>query len=357
MSRRLFYGIAAGALVSATTLAAANAQNVPETPTNIPGITVVAPPPAGFDPVAASPAARAQYAVPPAPDAQMAPKAYEDWKSAVTGAQNREVPVLEQTKISNGPKIPAGATGAPSNGVVTATSSNWSGESVVGGRFSTIEAIEALYVVPTAHQAFGACTGGWDYSSQWPGIDGNGSSDVLQGGTEVDAYCSGSTKAAFYSAWVEWYPFNETRVSSPAVTPGDLMFVEVWSVSTTSGYVYFKDFSTNVVAEYHLTAPSGTTLKGNSVEWIVERPGVNGGLATLTNYIDSAWSRGIAWNYTASPPTYYYMGQNPAVGTLEEITMVDNGGSGISSATIENADFLWFQDFGSACGLSGAPPC
>ena len=28
-------------------------------------------------------------------------------------------------------------------------------------------------------------------------------------------------------------------------------------------------------------APSGTTLQGNSVEWIVERPGVSGGLATF----------------------------------------------------------------------------
>jgi hypothetical protein len=30
------------------------------------------------------------------------------------------------------------------------------------------------------------------------------------------------------------------------------------------------------------------------------------------------------------------------------ITMVDNNGNSISSATIENSDFLWFRDFGSA---------
>jgi hypothetical protein len=50
------------------------------------------------------------------------------------------------------------------------------------------------------------------------------------------------------------------------------------------------------------------------------------------------------------------MGNNPTVGTLEQLTMNDNGGNGISSATIESFNFLWFQNFGSACGRS-APPC
>ncbi|MDQ6714348.1 MAG: G1 family endopeptidase [Candidatus Dormibacteraeota bacterium] len=83
--------------------------------------------------------------------------------------------------------------------------------------------------MPTAQQAFGSCTGGWDYSSHWPGIDGNGSNDVLQAGVEVDAFCSGGTTASFYSAWIEWFPFNETRVSFPDIHPGDLVFIEVWN--------------------------------------------------------------------------------------------------------------------------------
>jgi hypothetical protein len=212
--------------------------------------------------------------------------------------------------------------------------------------------------VPTAHQAFGSCDGGWDFSSQWPGIDGFGSNDVLQAGVEVDAYCNGGATASFYSAWIEWFPFNETRVSSPVINPGDLIFVEVWNTSPTNGYAYFFNYSTLESAEYNLTAPSGTTLVGNSIEWIVERPGVGGGLATLTNYIDVPWPYGIAWNYTASRPTYFYEGKNPPLpNTLYVITMLDNNGAGISSPTLENSDFLWFQDYGSACGRSGAPPC
>jgi hypothetical protein len=38
-----------------------------------------------------------------------------------------------------------------------------------------------------------------------------------------------------------------------------------------------------------LTLPSGTSLIVNSAEYVVERPGVNGGLATLTYYIDDFW--------------------------------------------------------------------
>jgi Peptidase A4 family len=325
------------------------------------GVGVVAAPPAGFNPLTASPAARAQYAIPPMPDPRVAPGAYDKWRKAVAGPANRAVaPVLTQTNIFNGPakmvgpSVPSGTA----NNVVTATSGNWSGTSIVNSTNPfKLEAITGEFVVPRALQAFGSCTGSYDYSSLWPGIDGNGSGDVFQAGIEVDALCSGGTTTGFYSAWIEWYPFSEVRVSSPAIRPGDLVYVEVWNVSPTSGYAYFYDYSTEVSAEYVLTAPSGTTLVGDSIEWIVERPGIGGGLATLTNYVDAPWSYGVAWNYQAASPTFYADGLAPAAGTLEEITMLDNSNLGISSATIENQNFLWFQDFGSACGRAGAPPC
>jgi hypothetical protein len=135
----------------------------------------------------------------------------------------------------------ASPAGVPSNGIASTTSSNWSGDAVYNpANPFAVEAIIGEFVVPTAHQAFGACTGAWDYSSQWPGIDGYGSSDVLQAGVEVDAYCSGgTTTTGFYSAWIEWYPNASTRVSSPAIHPGDLVFVEVWNTSPTQGYAYF----------------------------------------------------------------------------------------------------------------------
>jgi Peptidase A4 family len=359
MDRQALLGASAGVALVAM-LGVAHAQNAPVTPTNVPGIGVVAPPPPGFDAVNASPAVRALYAVPPAPDPVAAPDAYAHWKAAVSAPQNRETPVLEQTNISNGPARGVGSLVPQGNANVATTSNNWSGTAYSNSSNPfTVEAIEGIFVVPTAHQAFGSCTGGWDYSSQWVGIDGWGSPDVLQAGTEVDAYCSGSTNSSLYSAWIEWFPFNETRVSSPAIHPGDEVFVEVWSTSPTNGYAYIYNYSTLQTATYNLTPPSGTRLQGNSVEWIVERTSINNVPATLTNYIDSSWPLGAAWNYTNGSPTYCWEGSSSssACGTFLDITMLDNSGSGISAATIENYNFLYFQDFGSACGRSGAPPC
>jgi Peptidase A4 family len=323
------------------------------------GVTLVPPPPPGFDPTTASPEQNARYAIPPAPDAQKAPEAHAAWAAAVTATAVRESPVLTKTNITHWPMRTAGGSSPVSNNTVSGHSSNWSGSSTVNfTNAQNLEAIVSYFVVPTAHQAFGACTGGWDYSSVWPGIDGNGSGDVLQGGVEVDAYCSAGTKTSFYSPWIEWYPFSETRVSSPAIQPGDYVYVEVWNVSTTSGYVYFHDYSSNVSAEYNLTPPSGTTLTGNSVEWIVERPGINGGLATLTNYIDVTLNGGVAWDYTASPVTNYYPFTTPSVGTLELLTMIDNNSQNISTGYGLNGSSLFYEDYGSACSTtSTAPPC
>jgi hypothetical protein len=329
------------------------------------GVSVVLPPPAGFDPVTASPVARQQYEVPPEPDAVAAPAAHAIWAKAMSGFANRVAPTLTPTNVFNGPNQRIGGTapyvdsnGAASNNVVTGASSNWSGTSIVNSKKPfTIEAIIGRFIVPTAHVAFGTCTGVTDWASVWPGIDGNGSSDLLQAGIQALARCSGGTTSTSYSAWIEWIPNAETLVSAPAVHPGDEMSIEVWNTTGFIGYAYFYDYSTEQSAEYKLTSPNQTALQGNSLEWIVERTEVGGSLATLTNYIDVAWPYGIAWNYGAKSPTYYYQATNPSAGTLEYITMLDNNGKGISAPTIENGDFVWDQNYGSSCGRTGAPPC
>jgi Peptidase A4 family len=370
--------LGAAVLLPGAALSAAHAQITMAT--NVPGIRAVAPPPAGFDPVTASPAARKQYAIPPAPDPTAAPGAYNQWQKAMGGLRNRPAaPMLTQTNIYNGPiknkkvspSVPPGNTvvgpslgkiaGAPSNNIVGETASNWSGPSIVAtsGNPFALEAIQGEFVVPTARQAFGTCTGGWDYSALWPGIDGNGSNDVLQAGVEADAYCSGGATQAFYSAWIEWYPNPETQVPSPVINPGDLVFIQVWNVSPTVGYAYFYDYSTQETNEYQLTAPGGTTLQGNSVEWIVERPGVGCCLAHLTNYIDVSWPYNVAWNYAAATPTYYYPGADPAPYTLELITMLGNQsgtGSAISHGSPQNFGFLYFEDTAGALGAGAVAP-
>jgi hypothetical protein len=324
------------------------------------GVTPVPPPPSGFNPLTAAPSQLANNAIPPAPNKTTNPIDHERWATAVSGAQasiNKGLaplaaPTLTPTNIFHGPNSLAKQLGTLSNGRnATATSNNWSGSAVldVVNRPFSREAIYGIFTVPEARQAFGVCNGGWNYMSAWPGIDGWGSGDVLQGGVEADAYCSGSTTASYYSAWVEWYPYGEVRVSAPAVSPGDLIFVEVWNTSATTGYVYFYNYSTQQSAQYYLTAPSGSSLAGTSAEWIVERPSVGGSLANLRNYVYNFWSGGLAWNYTSSSQTNYDIcNASPSTGTWYMMTMLDNSGNGISSGSCENSHFLHMTDYGSA---------
>lgn len=336
------------------------------------GVRSMPPPPANFDPLTASPQALAQYALPPAPDRVRTPRAFAAWQSAVSIHSRRNgtlaltnqaanPPVLTSTMIYNRPLQRAAqpAAAAVKNGTTLTSSSNWSGSSVLNFKNPSNQAvILAEFTVPTARQALFTCTGGWDYSSLWPGIDGNGSSDVLQAGVEADAYCSGGSTQSFYSAWIEWYPNYETRVSAPTLNAGDLILVEVWNTSPTVGYAYIANLSTRQAASYYLPAPSGTGLAGNSVEWIVERPGIGSGSSTLTNYVGSSWIYGVAYGVSASP-TYYFPGVSAGdASTFELITMLDNNNQGISSATAETQSFLYFQDYGSACSSYGiSQPC
>jgi hypothetical protein len=232
------------ALLTATTLALAQAQSTATLPPNVPppggivsahpvGVEEVPPPPSNFNPLTASPLALRQYVVPPPPDPQLAPDAYRRWLQAVVGAHRHSSATLTQTNIANHPaKILGSSVLQPNVKNIAVTSSNWSGTAIFDpARPFQREAIQGEFVVPVARQAYGACTGDWVYSTQWVGMDGYNSNDVLQAGVEADAYCNGSTTVAFYSAWIEWFPFNETRVSVPAFRPGDLAYIQVWNTS------------------------------------------------------------------------------------------------------------------------------
>jgi hypothetical protein len=327
--------------------------------TAVSGVSVVAPPPAGYDPETASPAFNARFHLPPEPDAAAAPRIHDAWQHAVHAAPSSEPVTLHHTGIFHAPaKSAPHPRTAQANGVAAITQPNWSGTSVVGGTTAPLEAITLLFTVPEAHPPFGQCNG-WEDAAFWPGIDGNGGSgaaSVIQAGVDVTLLCNaGKIVQTQYYPWLEWYPLAEVSVTSPAISPGDLVFVEVWTTSATQAYVSFYNYSTDIAATYALTAPAGTTAHGSSVEWILERPSIGNAITNLTNYIAAPFAGGVAWNYAAANPTTYSLGGTPNTGTLQLITMLDNAGKPISVPTIENNSFLWFQTTGSACGVNQNP--
>ena len=322
-----------------------------EVKTNLPGVTTILAPPADFDPVNASDADLAYHGFPPRPNQNTEPKAYATWVKAMKASKTRVVPQLEMTSIYHGPRRdakPANPTAVESlaNGAGlknTSYSYNWSGYVDLSGATSygtsSFYYVVSDFVVPVAEQAFGACTGGWDWGSTWNGIDGWGSGDVLQAGIEFDAYCSGSTRASYYSAWYEWYPYGEVRIPSLPIAPGDDMFVEVWHTSATQGYAYLLNYNTNTAVEVGFTAYPGYPLLGNSAECITERPSVGGSLATLTNYISEP-----QWNcYAYTEGGSFYAGANGY-----PIVMLDNRGYAISYPSYFNGTAFLMQDENSA---------
>jgi hypothetical protein len=275
--------------------------------TNLAGATTAIAAPEGFNPLEASDAELAMYGFPPRPDATLQAKAFATWSKVMSRAKTKVMPVLEQTKIFHGPA--KNATAPKIAETTSTTSSNWSGVVDFSGasyynNSSSFYYIYDEYVVPVAEAA--TCNATWEYSSSWIGIDGYGSADVLQAGTESDAYCTGSTTYTYYSPWYEWYPYGEVRVTSVPVAPGDDIFVEVWHTSATQGYAYLVNLNTNQYFDIGFSAYPGYGLIGNSAEWVVERPSVGGSLATLTKYTDDLfWDCGAyTENYTFYDPGY-----------------------------------------------------
>ena len=320
---------------------------------NLPGATRFDAPPAGFDPIAASDEELQYHGFPPRPNQNTEPKAYATWVKAMQHSKTRIVPNLEQTTIFHGPvkqgtaKNPTAvesnlaATGKVSN---TAYSYNWSGYVDFSGATSygssSYYYLVNDYVVPVAEQAFGACTGGWDWGSAWNGIDGWGSNDVLQAGIEFDAYCSGGYRTSYYSAWYEWYPYGEVRIGGFPITPGDDMFVEVWHTSPTQGYAYLVNYNNNqYTGAIGFTAYPGYPLVGNSAEWVVERPSVGGSLTNLTNYIMLPF-----WDAYAYTESYAFYDIDEAT----PVDMLDNNGHVISYPEYLGLETFVMHDTGSA---------
>jgi hypothetical protein len=268
---------------------------------NLAGATAPATPPATFNPLSASDAELLQFGFPHRPDAAVDPAGYQLWAKAMSALKKRIIPELRVKTIQHRPNMPAQAEQpafAAANTV--AQSSNWSGyvDTNTLTKFnakSSFSTITAEYVVPNVSNA--SCDNGWDYASEWVGIDGWSNGDVLQAGSDSDAYCSGPLTGVSYYAWFEWFPNYETQITNLPVESGDDMYVEVQATSATTGMVFIENLNLGIGGSINMTAPSGTKLIGSSAEWIVERPGVNGSLATLPNYTADYFSAASALNF------------------------------------------------------------
>jgi Peptidase A4 family len=155
-------------------------------------------------------------------------------------------------------------------------STNWSGAVITAAKGKSFSTVSAQWVVPTVSQV---PIKGVTLSdvAEWVGIDGYQSRDVCQAGImeTVQTSANGQTTISC-SAFDEWYPAfaNIIPATSFQVNPGDTIkiTVETTGAGATKATFIFDDETTGKIYDVSLTAPRGTSLKGNSAEVVVETP-------------------------------------------------------------------------------------
>ncbi|MHB8959413.1 MAG: G1 family glutamic endopeptidase [Candidatus Limnocylindrales bacterium] len=232
------------------------------------GIRLFTSPQAGFDPLKATDRELLIHGFPGRPDPKRYPEHHKRWVEAMSRPMTRVEPQFGLRTDRR--HVPRAA------GVDNATSTNWSGtvDFVAAGDSCTwvIGQWTVPHVVPRGNGDF--------YSSAWVGIDGDGSPDVLQAGTEQDVV--GGVHQTYL--WWEWFPEYEVQLTNPTVSPGDVIYCAICVHSPTEAGFYLTNLTTGVATSFTKTAPSGTTLVGNCAEWIVEAPTVNGNQSALPAY-------------------------------------------------------------------------
>lgn len=156
------------------------------------------------------------------------------------------------------------------------TSTNWSGAVLTAHSGESFSTVSAEWVVPTLSQVPIKGLTLTDIA-EWVGIDGYNSADVAQAGViqTVQTSANGQTTVSL-EAFDEWYPAAANIISAKSfqVNAGNTIevTVETKGAGATSATFVFDDLTTHQVYDTTLTAPKGTSLDGNSAEFIVETP-------------------------------------------------------------------------------------
>jgi hypothetical protein len=201
--------------------------------------------------------------------------------------------------------------------------------------------IEGRWIVPNPYAS--TSDGNVDYTSQWIGIDGDGSGDVFQAGTEADAQDVGGNVQRNIYAWWEWFPNFEVGITNFPVAAGDTMYCLLCVNSATTGSIYLRNVSNGVATSFTVTAPEGTNLVGNSAEWIVERPTLISGnssfLPALANYSLVYFDECYAYYATGAPGSTQSETEID-FGSATFLTMTGNNGVSLSVPSEDNANSM-----------------
>lgn len=285
------------------------------------------------------------------PNPDEVPKAFNAWLRCVSMPGYRIKPHL----VSN-PDVTHGKRKqhAPAN------SSNWCGFELLRSLKSspTIEGGVGLsepydWVAGTWHVPFVTSEpGAKTYSALWVGLDGDGTTDLVQAGTEQEATNINLGFIRFtltnYYAWTEFLPQQPTEqvISNFTINPGDEIFTEVWvgaadggpSLNGAFGRFFIMNLTTGGYASVS-TPRAPTSVSGREAVWVMERPTVGGSLPDLANYRSSVMYNASARK--ANSPRY--RGFVPYLGARNTQNRMTNGADTLSTVTAVDANSMRFD--------------
>ncbi|WEG14405.1 G1 family endopeptidase [Pullulanibacillus sp. KACC 23026] len=274
-------------------------------------------PPKNFDPQNASDAELKTFGFPKRPKDS---KQLLSWKESMKHAKKFVVPTFTNTN-----KV---------NAQYTYTSPNWSGYEQEEYSTHQFDDVESKWTVPSVSSSKSNTD-----SSAWVGIGGDSSLSstwkLIQAGTEQD---KGSSSTNYYF-WHEELSYSagnpEVKVTSIACRPGDNVLV---SVSYSSGDVHYflEDTTLNTYTQFTVTNKSAY-YKGNSAEYIMERPEIGNSYSYLANYdFTSFW--GARASYSGSS-TMYTPGEWSSNGHILDKLNMNDGNLLTSTGTLYSKDF------------------
>lgn len=291
-------------------------------------ITTFPLPASDFDPLTASPSDLARFGLPRRPEDPKLLARYRSVFTRLKGKIRYIEPAFKVDTTKTTHTQPAKATAG------TETSGNWSGGVVYAPKGQSFTWVQGDWVcpnvyAPTQNQAY--------YNVSWIGIDGDGSGDVCQAGM----VCEVTNNSRAINPWHEWFPSSWVNITNLSILPGDMisMLICTGGAGSTSASIYFANVSSGLATSYTITAPTGTKLVGNSAEWIVETPGINGQLAQMPDYGEVFFS-----NCQAGLTD----GSTVAGGTGNNINLAQ-GGKTVSTGTLITPTII-------QCQYAGAEP-
>jgi hypothetical protein len=191
------------------------------------------------------------------------------------------------------------------------------------------------------------------FSSEWVGLDGMTSSDVVQDGIEMDVLSFQSSSqywvyVSSYYAWVEWYPGASVMISNFSVTASDFIYAYALvgnnnpcgaiNINANTACFHISRVRNGVAIQVatSLAKPAGTTFVGDSAEFILERPTVGGSLYGLPDF-----QYATMYNVSATSPTGG--GHNLGTDPTFQFNMINNSSTLLSDGGQTDATSLYFH--------------